>query len=795
MQSNTIGRTEALVSGTAFRAIARDLHCRGISTLPIRPGTKKPGYLLLDNPQPYAWRDRIEALPDWQDVTDTCSHVVQAEVAVVLGSVSGGLVAVDFDYEPAPGVFERIIAVLPKCQIGKRGKKGFTLFYRSSDIVAKTKWTAPVTGVVVEVLTRGQYTIVPPSIHPETGEPYVWLDSEHTLVSQPIANLPELTLADLGKIDSVMVELGYTVVAEPARQSSPAGSFAVSVSNPWEQANTLAMSNLEAWVLQLPWPVTPERGRGYIKAVPFWRPNKDGLAPHRRNPALSFYPNGIRDNSSAASKVGYSPIDVVQHALGIADYQALEWLQDKLGIVPEEDSALTDEQVTAIDVMFAKAAEAGEPPAGQDAASSLQKAPMAAPDPFAGLPNAGLVGRLTDWISLTSRAPQPDLAMAAALTLVATVAGRRYMGPTEAGTALYMVGLAPSGAGKDRPIQAIKRLLIAAGLSDHIGSGDPRSAEAITTMLRENPLRVMPIDEFGSFWSEVNSPAMGWMKRISKDLRTLWSVNFDAHTTSAHSERKRAIIEAPHVSLFGASTPDEFWSALTSGETKNGVLNRFLIVQSDYVAEPQEAADGRNVPEDIIAGLRAVYGAVGDSETTVAIAMTARSNPTTLAPLVHVGWTESARARFREAEKLMKVKRDANPEVSEFYGRAAEMALRVATVMASGINPAAPIIDLVTLDWSISLVSKSLKVTVAKAADFIADTPAQANAKKVLRVVRDAGGTISRQTLTKRLQHSLKAFELKDVMSLLLEAGDLVEIAGARAANGKAPVTYQIGIG
>lgn len=347
-------------AGKAFGSSALDLLCRGISPIPIKPGTKRPGYLLLGNPQPYQWGESMRTLPDYDEVRCLTAGVVEAEVAVALGPVSGGLVAVDFDYEPAPGVFEKIKAVLPACEIGKRGAKGFTLFFRSDDIVNKAKWSNPADRhVIVEVLTRGQYTVVPPSVHPDTGKPYTWLDAEKTLVNVPLADLPTLTLADLAKIDALMVELGYAPAEKPAPVPDNVAPVdgGVASGDPFRQANDAARADFDSWVWELSWPVRPVRCSSYIKAVPFWRPNKNGLQPHQRTPSLSFGSGGgIMDNSAQRSM---TPLDVVIAAQGMSQSDALTWLQGRLGIVVEP--AGDDGFFAGLDAKLAKIArEAGE---------------------------------------------------------------------------------------------------------------------------------------------------------------------------------------------------------------------------------------------------------------------------------------------------------------------------------------------------------------------------------------------------------------------------------------------------
>lgn len=81
-----------------------------------------------------------------------------------------GLLAIDVDTD-VPDHLSRIINVLPPIAAAKRGRRGFTAFYRApTGTVPTSRWG------IVEVLSHGTQTVIPPSIHPDTGRPFVWLN-------------------------------------------------------------------------------------------------------------------------------------------------------------------------------------------------------------------------------------------------------------------------------------------------------------------------------------------------------------------------------------------------------------------------------------------------------------------------------------------------------------------------------------------------------------------------------------------------------------------------------------------
>jgi hypothetical protein len=155
------------------------LRSNGYSPLPLLPGKKRP------------------ASPGWQACCDTLlasgvqERYTRSFVAYGVGVALGyrELIALDLDTE-APAVDAAIRSVLPPSPVAKRGAKGRTDFYRDpARTIRARKFKARDGAMLVEVLARGNQTVVPPTLHPVTGEPYAWL-SEATLLNTPVAELP-----------------------------------------------------------------------------------------------------------------------------------------------------------------------------------------------------------------------------------------------------------------------------------------------------------------------------------------------------------------------------------------------------------------------------------------------------------------------------------------------------------------------------------------------------------------------------------------------------------------------------
>ena len=107
--------------------------------------------------------------------------------AVPLGPCSG-LVAVDVD-STNDEELKIIYDLLPESPVVKIGKKGETRFYKHSG-EDEIKSIRTKHGTAIEFFGSKKYTVVPPSIHPETRSSYHWKDTKKTILNTDISTLP-----------------------------------------------------------------------------------------------------------------------------------------------------------------------------------------------------------------------------------------------------------------------------------------------------------------------------------------------------------------------------------------------------------------------------------------------------------------------------------------------------------------------------------------------------------------------------------------------------------------------------
>lgn len=103
-------------------------------------------------------------------------------IGLVTGKLSG-YIAIDIDKDEAK-------KLVPNSPLVKKGKKGETRFFKYDGEVNFKRHD-----LGIELLSDGNQTVIPPSIHPETREAYIWT-SQHDLTSIDRDDVPTISEVD-----------------------------------------------------------------------------------------------------------------------------------------------------------------------------------------------------------------------------------------------------------------------------------------------------------------------------------------------------------------------------------------------------------------------------------------------------------------------------------------------------------------------------------------------------------------------------------------------------------------------
>lgn len=755
---------------------------RGYAAIPIIPGTKRPGLPLgsgswigMDD-----WAARAAArLP--LDIEVGQWSASDGGVCVALGNASRGVVAADIDTD-VPEIRDAILGVLPPSMTGKAGQKGETLFYRGSPNFPSRAFNLPGPDGrptrVLDLLGSGKQSVLPPTVHPDTGQPYRWTRTEPLDGIDP-EDLPWID-DDIGeRIAEALKPFGYA----PEPERPPRREAAEGEETPHRRVNNLAMADLGAWVPDLGLYRLRRRGGGYV-AVPTWRASHTGRPLEKRGLNLKIHPQGIRDFHDAERP--YTPLDLVMAARGDELNQAFEWLAARVGYGEGVDLDLQPRQIAERDgILFDM--ETGEIVEERPQAPEVAETAGDPRDfPIADLQVPGLVGEIADWIEATSPKPIRLFAIGAALLTVGTLIGRRvFCGAPRSGAHLYLLTIAGTGAGKERPQEAMRQILDAVS-STRLHSGASSSAASLAMRLAERPVQVQIIDEVDKVLARSgNRNANAQERELVQDYCTLWGRGMGTFIPNSTTTRGDILIHRPCLSFYGATTFVSFYEHMKAKLLANGFLNRFLVLpRFERVRARRPRLPEEIVPASIIAAAKRLFEFQDaqppgvDPRRHIAPSTTLH-DPMRPPQMMVVEMTPEAQAIYdacRERDERMLEQADKDP-LFEAWVRGAEMTKRIALIVACGRNVdndlKGAVVDEADMRFAARLVDWSLSLFVTGLRENMAENDHQANAKLVLGHLRKVNRVMSRTELYRRVDARMNRRDLDSVVDYLVTSGQV----------------------
>lgn len=386
----------------------------------------------------------------------------------------------------------------------------------------------------------------------------------------------------------------------------------------------------------------------------------------------------------------------------------------------------------------------------------------------------GLVGEIVDWIEASAEYPSRELALGPALCAVATLAGRAFETPSHARTNLYIVGLAQSGFGKDHARKCIKTLMRMAGLERFVGPARFASAPGLRQALAAFPSFMSLQDEFGGFLAKLqDTRSNGDFATIRHLLMEFFSCASSTYDGDAYRDGVTEKLYNPNLSIYGTSTPDDFWMTLTSSRTSDGFLPRFILFNAcgenpEFVEEPVQRQD--DPPECLIEGVRKIAEAANAIYGNIRI-----GNHMGHAPAKCVELDADAKVFDRLLRRQIDAARlIADSKVHPFLNRTREHALKLALTVAVGVDPSAPVITGEILRWAAGLASYSTQTFVAEAGKRLADSDRERNFNRVLEIISESGTEgITEGKIADKIR-SLKSHDLKDIIGAAEAAGHII---------------------
>lgn len=316
----------------------------------------------------------------------------------------------------------------------------------------------------------------------------------------------------------------------------------------------------------------------------------------------------------------------------------------------------------------------------------------------------GLVGDIADFIYRAAPRPVPEIALTAALGLMAGICGRAY-NVSNTGLNQYVLLLAPTGTGKEAIASGIGKLMVqvhkrVVGAYDFVGPGEIASSQAlIKFMSKGRNSFVSVVGEFGIYLQEMTAthapPHKVALKRLMLDLFTK-SGKDDVVRPSifSDSDKNTEIIRAPNYTMIGESTPERFYEGLNEDMITEGLLPRFTVIEYNGKRPRWNKSAATYKPDEgLVTRLSDLCGHVimlnGGNE---AIPVDQTSEAAHMFDLLNEELDD--RINGEMAKELTK----------SLWSRAHLKAMKLAAVIAVGCNYLRPVITAEIAQWAINIV-------------------------------------------------------------------------------------------
>lgn len=392
----------------------------------------------------------------------------------------------------------------------------------------------------------------------------------------------------------------------------------------------------------------------------------------------------------------------------------------------------------------------------------------------------GFIGKLAAYTNDHAHRPQPLFAMAGALAALSVLTGRKVQTESGARSNLYLISVAPSGAGKDAARTTTKALFVAAGCDSLLGAEDFASDAGVVSAVEQSPAVLFQIDEIGHLLRAVmDEKASPHLAGIAAVLMRLYTSAAGPFKGKAYRDAKSTpVIQQPHAVLYGTTTPARFWSSISRSAIEDGLLGRCLVFTGEMTA--QRKVRRKPLPADLVEEARWWFARPCGRGNLATV------NPDPeLVPYDDEG--EAAIDALGERAEVECMER-AGTIAGALWARAVQRVDQLALLYACSRDREKPVIDAEAVGWARDLTLWLTAWTTWAADRHVAENQAESTTKRVLRLIEDAGDDGLTSNELGRACRWLKSRERGDVVRDLAETGDIALVK--RQTGGRAAMVY-----
>jgi hypothetical protein len=269
-------------------------------------------------------------------------------------------------------------------------------------------------------------------------------------------------------------------------------------------------------------------------------------------------------------------------------------------------------------------------------------------------------------------------------------------------------------------------------------------------------------------------------------LRKLWGISFSRYDSAESAKEDSQAVESPALTIYGLSTPDEFYGALKSEDIGNGFLNRFLIIETgERGPENDPPAGSDKIPTSLQAKLQGLY-----RPTPFSLPVFSTSPSGQLEPESKLEWGPGAHEIYTALSKLTDDEQD--EQQRKLKGRVAEIAIRIATIRSAGRGSSTISAD--DMQWACDLATLSAETLCAGVAKFMV-VPLEFSeiCPEMLKRVRDRGGEMSERDIKRSFEkHVKRGDDINGALKHLVESGQLDKVVIKPEKGGRPSTIYKL---
>lgn len=640
-----------------------------------------------------------------------------------------GIIAVDIDSDD---VAEEVYRLAGQTLVRKVGSKGLTAFYRYSGEVNKV-WRRG-GDTMVELLSSGRKTTIPPSQHNKTGKPYLW--QERPLLGIPVNELPELDGAFIEAMDSMFPQRVQQHVVP--RYTDDYDKVALEEAQEMLQFLDPDMGYYD-WVT-VGMGLCAEFGDAAFQSWDGWSRSGSKYKPAGMwNKWRSFHGSGVSIASVIymAKQAGWYPVSNDSGVKGVKQPWEDIDISDYMAGKSKEIRGWT------VETLIEKAGNVGW----------LDRMPE------------GSLKLISEWMTSSALYPQPVLSVANAIAGLGALMGHRFQTETGARSNMMVIGLAPSGSGKDHPIRCMQRLMYDCGLEKMVGGAPASGPGVISTVKKAGGRKLLQIDEIGRILGAINAEkASGYEKQILTELMMIFSAANGVYTGREYAnqeDRPTVTIDQPCLSVYGATVADNLYDAITSRDAIDGFLSRWLLFQvpTGYVKRrPKQERRRLEVTESMLELIQGIERTpVSDSPYAFGI------KPK------EVAFSLKADELFYRYWDQIDERKEQEDGVAALLARMPEHIAKLALIVWHGSGESEIRAD--HMQWAIDVVEFCVANSVQVAREYITEGSFDKQTKRLHRYIAEAGKSGISRTHVHRKFGNLKARDLSESLTKLAESG------------------------